>query len=75
MSQASPKETYMAKMRRSQRQLADAKNALRQEEMEHAVADGRLVIRSMTAHERDQSDARWTAAAKARDNRAKMRHS
>jgi hypothetical protein len=65
----------MANMRRSQRQLADAKNALRQEEMEDAVADGRLVIRSMTARERDQSDARWTAAAKARDKRAKLRHS
>jgi hypothetical protein len=65
----------MATMRQSQRQLAEAKNALRQEEMERAVADGRLVIRSMTARERDQSDARWTAAANARDNRAKRRHS
>jgi hypothetical protein len=64
----------MATMRRSQRQLAEAKNVLRQEEMERAVADGRLVIRSMTTRERDQSDARWTAAAKARDNRGKRRH-
>ncbi len=65
----------MATMRQSQRQLADATNALRQAEMDDAVADGRLVIRSMTARERDQSDARWTAAAKARDNRGKRRHS
>jgi hypothetical protein len=64
----------MATMRRSQRQLAEAKNVLRQEEMERAVADGRLVIRSMTTRERDQSDARWTAAAKARDNRGKRRY-
>lgn len=61
----------MADQRRSQRQLAEAKNALRQEEMECALADGRLVIRSMTARERDQSDARWAAAAKARDKRGK----
>jgi hypothetical protein len=64
----------MANVRRSQRDLAEAKNARRQEEMERAVADGRLVIRRMTAGERDQSDARWAAAAKARDNRGKRRH-
>jgi len=63
----------MANTRPSQRQLAETKNALRQEQMERAVADGRLVIRSMTAREREQSDARWTAAAKARDHRAKRR--
>lgn len=61
----------MIHVRRSQSELAEAKNALRQEEMECAVAEGRLVIRSMTALERDQSDARWTAAAKARDKRGK----
>jgi len=61
----------MANTRPSQRQLAESKNALRQEEMDRAVADGRLVIRSMTVREREQSDARWTAATKVRDNRAK----
>lgn len=61
----------MANMRRSQKELAEATNALRQEDLERAVADGRLVVRSMTAQERDQSDARWTAAAKARDKRGK----
>ena len=65
----------MADMRQSQRQLADTRNALRQAEMDDAVAEGRLVIRTMTARERDQSDARWTAAAKARDNRGKRRRS
>lgn len=63
----------MASTRPSQRQLADSKNALRREEMDRAVADGRLVIRRMTAREREQSDARWTAATKARDGRAKQR--
>jgi hypothetical protein len=55
----------MATIRLTQRQLAHARNALRREEMEDAVADGRL--------ERDQSDARWTAATKARDTRGKRR--
>jgi hypothetical protein len=65
----------MANMQRSQRQLATARNDVRREEMQRAVADGRLVIRSMTARERDESDARWTAAASVRDSRAKRRHS
>jgi hypothetical protein len=63
----------MANMRPSQRQLAETKHALRREQMERAVADGRLVIRSMTAREREQSDVRWAAAANARDQRAKRR--
>jgi hypothetical protein len=63
----------MANTRPSQRQLADTQNALRREEMERAIADGRLVVRSMTAREREQCDARWTAAAKARDHRATRR--
>jgi hypothetical protein len=70
---AAPRETHMANTRPSQRQLAETKNAVRHEEMERAVADGRLVIRSMTALEREQSDSRWAAAAKARDHRAKRR--
>ena len=63
----------MVPMRPSQRQLASAKNAIRQEEMENAVAEGRLVIRTMTARERDQSDARWAAATQARAKRGKRR--
>lgn len=61
----------MATQRRSQRELAEANNVLRQEDLERALADGRLVIRSMTARERDESDARWAAAARARDKRGK----
>jgi hypothetical protein len=63
----------MAITRPSQREITETKNARRQEEMERAVAEGRLVIRTMTATEREQSDARWTAAAKAREHRAKRR--
>jgi hypothetical protein len=63
----------MTHARPSQRQLADQKNSRRREEMRRAVADGRLVIRRMTAHEREQSDARWAAAGKAREARAERR--
>lgn len=39
---------------------------VRQQEMDRAIAEGRLTVRTMTAEERAQSDARWTAAATAR---------
>jgi hypothetical protein len=64
----------MTNPRRTQRQLGDAKKAVRLEEMERAVAEGRLVIRPMTAQERSQADARWAAAADARDKRRKRRN-
>jgi hypothetical protein len=63
----------MAITRPSQRQVAETKNATRREEMERAVAEGRLVIRRMTDSEREQSDARWTAAEKSRDHRGRRR--
>lgn len=63
----------MTHTRPSQRQLAEQNNSRRREEMRRAVADGRLVIRGMTAHEREQSDARWAAAAKACESRDKRR--
>ena len=63
----------MANPRPSQRELAESKSALRQEEMDRAVAEGRLVIRRMTATERAQSDARFAAASGARETRAKRR--
>jgi signal recognition particle GTPase len=62
----------MTNVPRSARQQAN--KALREEELRRAVADGRLIIRSMTAREREQSDARWAAAAAAREKRAKRRH-
>jgi hypothetical protein len=69
--QRSRQETCMTNTRPSQRQLAEQKNSRRHEEIQRAVADGRLVIRRMTEHEREQSEARWAAAANARENRAK----
>ena len=59
----------MTTTRPTQRELAKAKNAVRREEMESAIADGRLIIRSLTARERDQCDARWAAATTARNKR------
>ena len=63
----------MANPRPSQREIAETKSALRQAEMDRAVAEGRLVIRRMTPAEREQSDARFAAAAGAREGRAKRR--
>lgn len=56
----------MAYQRPSQRELAAARKVERQQEMERAIAEGRLTVRRMTAAERAQSDARFAAAAKAR---------
>jgi hypothetical protein len=62
----------MAQERPSQRDLAAAKKLARQQEMEVAIAEGRLVVRTMTAEEREQSDGR-AAAAKARGRERKRR--
>jgi hypothetical protein len=62
----------MASPRPSQRDLAAAKKAARQEDMDRAIAEGRLVVRKMTAEERAQSDAR-AAAAKVRAGRRQRR--
>ena len=63
----------MAHVRPSQRDLAAARKAVRQQDMDRAIAEGRLVVRNMTAEERAQSDARWTAAADARAGRRHRR--
>ena len=55
-----------AYQRPSQRELAAARKAVRRQEMDRAIAEGRLTVRGMTAEERAQSDARFAAAAKAR---------
>ena len=52
----------MAHRRPLQRDIAAAKKAERQQEMERAIAEGRLVVRAMTAEEREQRDARAAAA-------------
>jgi len=54
----------MAYQRPTQRELAAAKKLERQGEMDRAIAEGRLTVRSMTAEERAQSDARWAARPK-----------
>jgi len=56
----------MAYQRPSQRELAAARKVVRQGEMDRAIAEGRLTVRTMTAQERTESDARWAAAANAR---------
>ena len=56
----------MAPPRPSQRDIAAARKAARQEEMEHAIATGQLIVRQMTSEEREQSAARQ-ANARARN--------
>jgi hypothetical protein len=63
----------MAHQRPTQGELAAAKKAARQQDMDRAIAEGRLVVRKMTAEERAQSNARWTAAANARARRRQGR--
>ncbi|MEA2383020.1 MAG: hypothetical protein QOH72_2991 [Solirubrobacteraceae bacterium] len=52
----------MGHSRPTQRDIADAKKAERRAEMNRAIAEGRLVVRTMTADERAQADARFAAA-------------
>ena len=63
----------MTHPRRSQRQLDEAMKVIRLEEMQRDIAEGRLVVRAMTPRERDQSDARWAAAAPRRARSRKRR--
>jgi hypothetical protein len=62
----------MAPPRPSQRDLAAAKKAARQEDMDRAIAEGRLVVRKMTAEERAQSHA-GVAGAEGRAGRRPRR--
>jgi hypothetical protein len=48
----------MGQSRPTQRDIAEAKKAERRAEMNRAIAEGRLVVRTMTAEERADSDAR-----------------
>jgi hypothetical protein len=67
-----PERAYQ---RPSQRQLAAARKAVRRQQMDRAIAEGRLTVRAMTAEERTQSDARFAGAAKARGARPGSRRS
>ena len=62
-----------ASRRPSQRELAAARKVVRQQDMDRAIAEGRLTVRAMTAEERAQSNARFAAAAKARAAGSKSR--
>ena len=64
----------MAYQRPTQRELAAARKVERQEDMDRAIAEGRLTVRTMTADERVQADARWDAAATARTRRRPRPH-
>jgi hypothetical protein len=63
----------MAKNRPTMRQLSDAINRKRREEMQVAIAEGRLTVRQMTPQERKRSDAHRVAGARARAARAPSR--
>jgi hypothetical protein len=63
----------MPQPRRSQRDIADARKAERQEEMDRAIRDGTLVVRQMTPEERAAADARLAAAAEKRGKRRPKR--
>jgi hypothetical protein len=52
----------MATRRPTQSEIAAAKKVERQDEMDAAIASGRLVVRQMTPEERAESDARRAAA-------------
>ncbi|MDX6723304.1 MAG: hypothetical protein QOD73_1708 [Solirubrobacteraceae bacterium] len=59
-------------MRPSMRDVEAAKKVVRQEAMDRAIEEGRLVVRTMTDAEREESTARVAAAARAgRPRRAK----
>jgi hypothetical protein len=52
----------MSHTRPSQRDLAAARKIERQAAMDRAITEGRLIVRRMTAEEREQSTARVAAA-------------
>jgi hypothetical protein len=52
----------MSPSRPLQRDVAAARKVERQAEMDRAIAEGRLIVRKMTAEEREQSTARFAAA-------------
>jgi hypothetical protein len=65
----------MTMNRPTMRQLSDARNRTRREEMQVAIAEGRLTVRQMTPQERTESDVHRAARARARAARAERRGS
>jgi hypothetical protein len=62
----------MGHSRPTQRDIADARKAERRAEMDRAIAEGRLVVRTMTAEERERSEARRTKPAARRATRKRV---
>jgi hypothetical protein len=62
----------MAHLRPSQRDLAAERKTERQAEMARAISEGRLLVRTMTAEEREQSNARRAAAQARGSNRRRV---
>jgi|1186.fasta_scaffold16213_3 hypothetical protein len=52
----------MAYQRPTQREMAAARKLVRQQDMDRAIAEGRLTVRTMTVEERAESHARLAAA-------------
>jgi hypothetical protein len=61
--------------RPSQSEIAAARKAERQAEMERDIASGRLVVRQMTPEELEESKARRAAAQARGESRPKRRRS
>jgi hypothetical protein len=55
--------------RLTMRQLRDARNDERREEMKRAIAEGRLIVRQMTPKERRQADCDRASGARVRAKR------
>jgi hypothetical protein len=66
-----PGDPHMAPRRPTQSEIAAARKAERQEEMDRAIAAGKLVVRQMTPAERAASDARRAASKARADTRRK----
>lgn len=63
----------MQKRRPTTRELAEAKQVVKREAMEAAIADGRLTVRQMTPSERKAGDARRAEVAEERAARKATR--
>lgn len=63
----------MAARRPTMRELRNARNSRRREEMELAITEGRLTVRQMTPAERRQADRDRARVARARAGREARR--
>jgi hypothetical protein len=63
----------MEKRRPTTRELAEAKQAVKREAMQTAIAEGKLTVRQMTPSERKAGDARRAEVAEERAARRATR--